>query len=79
MLYRYVGAQRAGKWYPDLATAQRFACKIGAGFLAEKSGQFCAYLGTRLEVLLPDGRVIRRRMRAPQPAGHFPPGHFPAK
>lgn len=57
-LYRYVTAHRVGKWYPDLTTAQRFAFKIGAGFMAEKSGHFASYLGTRLEVLLPDGRVI---------------------
>ncbi|NOW47941.1 hypothetical protein FHW96_004125 [Novosphingobium sp. SG751A] len=57
-LYRYVTAHRVGKWYPDLATAQRFAFKIGAGFMAEKSGQFSSYLGTRLEVLLPDGQVV---------------------
>jgi len=57
-LYRYVTAHRVGKWYPDLVTAQRFAFKIGAGFMAEKSGQFSSYIGTRLEVLLPDGRVL---------------------
>lgn len=57
-LYRYVTAHRVGKWYPDLATAQRFAFKIGAGFMAEKSGQFSSYMGTRLEVQLPDGRVV---------------------
>jgi len=57
-LYRYVTVHRVGKWYPDLLTAQRFAFKIGAGFMAEKSGQFASYLGTRLEVLLPDGQVL---------------------
>lgn len=57
-LYRYVTAHRVGKWYPDLVTAQRFAFKIGAGFMAEKSGQFSSYMGTRLEVLMPDGRVV---------------------
>ena len=48
--YRFVTPNRAGKWYPDLATAQRHAFEIGAGFLAERSGQFCAYNETRLEV-----------------------------
>lgn len=49
-LYRFVTPHRAGKWYSDLATAQRQACQIGAGFLAEWSGEFCAYRDTRLEV-----------------------------
>jgi len=49
-LYRFVTPHRAGKWYPDLETAQRQACQIGAGFLAERSGEFCAYRETRLEV-----------------------------
>jgi len=48
--YRFVTPHRAGKWYPDLETAQRHACEIGAGFLAERSGEFCAYRETRLEV-----------------------------
>lgn len=52
--YRFVTPHRAGKWYPDLATAQRHACEIGAGFLAERSGEFCAYCETRLEVGAPD-------------------------
>ncbi|MES2494316.1 MAG: hypothetical protein V4579_13695 [Pseudomonadota bacterium] len=48
--YRFVTPHRAGKWYPDLETAQRHAFEIGAGFLAERSGEFCAYRETRLEV-----------------------------
>jgi hypothetical protein len=48
--YRFVTPHRAGKWYTDLMTAQRHACAIGAGFLAELSGEFCAYRGTRLQV-----------------------------
>ena len=48
--YRFVTPHRAGKWYPDLETAQRHACKVGAGFLAERTGEFCAYRETRLEV-----------------------------
>ncbi len=51
--YRFVTPHRAGKWYPDLATAQRHACEIGAGFLAENSGEFCAYWETRLELTPP--------------------------
>ncbi|MBT0669063.1 hypothetical protein HT136_11880 [Novosphingobium profundi] len=47
--YRYITPHRVGKWYPDLATAQRYACTIGAGFLEESSGQFVAYVGTVLE------------------------------
>ncbi|HEY6870659.1 MAG TPA: hypothetical protein VI199_12980 [Novosphingobium sp.] len=53
-LYRFVTPHRAGKWYSDLAMAQRQACQIGAGFLAEWSGQFCAYRETRLEVAAAD-------------------------
>ena len=49
-LYRFVTPHRAGKWYPNLETAQRQACQIGAGFLAERSGEFFAYRETRLEV-----------------------------
>ncbi|HET9630736.1 MAG TPA: hypothetical protein VFP14_14770 [Novosphingobium sp.] len=48
--YRFITPHRAGKWYPDLETAQRHACKVGAGFLAERTGEFCAYRETRLEV-----------------------------
>lgn len=47
--YRFVTPHRQGKWYPDLATAQRFAAEIGAGFLESRTGRFVAYLGTRLE------------------------------
>jgi len=49
--YRFITPHRAGKWYPDLETAQRHACKVGAGFLAERTGEFCAYRETRLEVV----------------------------
>ena len=47
--YRFVTAHRAGKWYPDLQTAQRHACAIGAGFFDHRSQRFYAYPGTRLE------------------------------
>lgn len=47
--YRFVTPHRAGKWYPDLATAQRFASAIGAGFLESRTGRFFAYRDTRLE------------------------------
>ncbi|MBH0113073.1 hypothetical protein I5E68_08950 [Novosphingobium sp. YJ-S2-02] len=47
--YRYVTPHKTGKWYPDLATAQRFACAIGAGFLDRRSGRFVAYIGTVLQ------------------------------
>jgi hypothetical protein len=49
MLYRYVTDHRAGKWYPDLLTAQAQACAIGAGFLEPRTGEFYQYQGTRLE------------------------------
>ena len=49
-MYRFVTPHRAGKWYPDLATAQRNAATIGAGFLASRSRTFVAYLGTKLEI-----------------------------
>ena len=48
--YRFITPHRAGKWYPDLTLAQRFANAIGAGFLDARSGAFVAYPGTRLEV-----------------------------
>jgi hypothetical protein len=48
--YRFVTPHRAGKWYPDLETAQRHAYRVGAGFLAERTGEFCAYRETRLEI-----------------------------
>jgi hypothetical protein len=47
--YRFITPHRTGKWYPDLETAQRFACDIGAGFLDGLTGQFYAYRDTRLE------------------------------
>jgi hypothetical protein len=48
--YRFVTPHRTGKWYPDLATAKRFAHAIGAGFLDSRTGRFIAYVGTKLEV-----------------------------
>lgn len=48
-MFRFVTQHRAGKWYPDLETAQRQAAAIGAGFYEAKSGQFYQYPGTRLE------------------------------
>jgi hypothetical protein len=47
--YRFITPHRTGKWYPDLETAQRFACDIGAGFLDGLTGEFYAYRDTRLE------------------------------
>jgi hypothetical protein len=47
--YRFITPHRTGKWYSDLQTAQRFACKIGAGFLDRLTGKFVAYRETRLE------------------------------
>lgn len=51
--YRFITPHRTGKWYPDLDTAKRFACEIGAGFLDSRTGRFVAYVGTRLEVMKP--------------------------
>jgi hypothetical protein len=48
--YRFITPHRTGKWYPDLQTAQRYACQIGAGFLDRLTGRFVAYMGTVLEV-----------------------------
>jgi len=48
--FRFVTPHRIGKWYPDLVTAQRHACAIGAGFRQDRTGLFVAYPGTRLEV-----------------------------
>ncbi|MDE2403489.1 MAG: hypothetical protein KGM17_02080 [Sphingomonadales bacterium] len=48
--YRFVTPHRIGKWYPDLATAERQACAIGAGFRCERTQTFVAYRETRLEV-----------------------------
>jgi hypothetical protein len=47
--YRFVTPHRAGKWYPDIVTAQEQASAIGAGFRDPRSGQFYQYPGTRLE------------------------------
>lgn len=52
--YRFVTPNRAGKWYPSLSQAQMQAARIGAGFLERRTGQFVAYLGTRLEMRRPD-------------------------
>lgn len=48
--YRFITPHRAGKWYPDLTLAKRFASAIGAGFFDNRSGEFVAYPGTKLEV-----------------------------
>lgn len=48
-MFRFVTQHRAGKWYPDLETAQRCAAAIGAGFYEARSGKFYQYPGTRLE------------------------------
>lgn len=48
--YRFVTPHRAGKWYPDLETAQQHACEIGAGYLDTRTGRFVAYVHTELEV-----------------------------
>ena len=47
--FRYITPHRTGKWYPDLETAQRHACDIGAGFRDERTGRFVAYIDTYLE------------------------------
>ena len=47
--YRYVTAERKGKWYDQLHDAQLHANSIGAGFLAP-DGTFTAYRGTILEL-----------------------------
>jgi hypothetical protein len=52
--YRFITPYRTGKWYPDLATAQRFACDIGAGFLEKRSGKFYRYRDTRMEIEMAD-------------------------
>ncbi|WP_260923553.1 hypothetical protein [Novosphingobium sp. 9] len=51
--YRFITPHRTGKWYPDLDTAQRHACEIGAGFLDTHTGRFVAYLGTKLQIRRP--------------------------
>jgi hypothetical protein len=48
--YRFITPHRAGKWYSDLNLAKRFANAIGAGFFDNRSGEFVAYPGTKLEV-----------------------------
>lgn len=48
--FRFVTPHRCGKWYPDLATAQDQAARIGAGFVDHRSGCFVAYRETRLEI-----------------------------
>jgi hypothetical protein len=48
--YRFITPHRAGKWYSDLETAKRFACKFGAGFFDSHTKQFVAYVHTKLEV-----------------------------
>jgi hypothetical protein len=48
--YRFITPHRTGKWYPDLETAMRFACAIGAGFMDSRTGRFVAYVGTKLEI-----------------------------
>ncbi len=48
--YRFVTPHRTGKWYPELETAQRYACDIGAGFMDEHTGRFVAYVESRLEI-----------------------------
>ncbi|MEJ2410513.1 MAG: hypothetical protein P8Y48_14685 [Novosphingobium sp.] len=50
--YRFITPKRTGKWYPDLETAQRHACEIGAGYLDTRTGQFVAYVGTVLETII---------------------------
>lgn len=47
--FRFCTPQRCGKWYPSLATAQRQAATIGAGFLEGRTGMFQPYRETRLE------------------------------
>jgi hypothetical protein len=58
--YRFVTPSRTGKWYPDLETARRFACQIGAGFLDSRTGRFVAYAGTVLEIGPAKGGHARR-------------------
>ena len=62
--YRFVTPHRAGKWYPDLETAQRFACDIGAGFMDERSGLFIAYVDTRLEIAATDDQWSEEKAEA---------------
>ncbi|MEB3415043.1 hypothetical protein VCJ71_03070 [Alteriqipengyuania sp. WL0013] len=46
--YRFITAKRRGKWYPVLEDAQRYAERIGAGFM-DAAGNFTPYRGTILE------------------------------
>ncbi|GGB99884.1 hypothetical protein GCM10011494_17940 [Novosphingobium endophyticum] len=62
--YRFVTPRRAGKWYPDLETAKRFASQIGAGFLDSRTGRFVAYVGTVLEIGPATGGSARRLLPA---------------
>lgn len=52
--YRFVTPHRTGKWYPDLETAQRYACDIGAGFMDERTGRFIGYVDSKLEIVVDD-------------------------
>lgn len=63
--YRFVTPNRVGKWYRSLRDAQRYACRIGAGFLNESTRQFVAYPGVQLQ--------CRERALEParQPAGRL--------
>jgi hypothetical protein len=47
--YRFVTPHRIGKWYPTIDQAQRFADRIGAGFLERLTRRFVPYKDTRLE------------------------------
>ena len=49
--FRFVTPHRVGKWYADLNLAQRFADKIGAGFLERRTGQFVLYPEARMEIV----------------------------
>ena len=56
-MFRFVTPHRTGKWYPDLESAQRHACAIGAGFWHEPTRRFVAYCHSKLEVLRLDQGV----------------------
>lgn len=47
--YRFVTPNRVGKWYRSLRDAQKYACRIGAGFLSEATKYFVTYPGVELE------------------------------
>jgi len=56
MEYRFVTPNSKGKWYPDLSTAMKQACAIGAGYFDMASGRFYKYRDTQLQVRSsPDG------------------------